>query len=281
MMFIVILVALIIERFFDWSHLRQWGWFVIAQQKLLTKIPVKSPYLALILSIMPLLLVILLLQFLLLGVLYGFVQLIFQLIILLYCLGPRNFWADAFACIHALTQGDAQYAAEKLKACFGIHDIHSSQTLHQQFISHIFRASNHRVFAVIFWYVVLGPVGAVLYRTISLTALEAPKENALFAELSQRAQFITAILDWIPMHIFTFIFALSGHFAQVLACWRAKKSFNLANSEAMLTECGISALGYQENQLPEDGSTETAVMSLLDRSFIIALVLVALVTLLV
>ena len=52
MTFIVILIALLIERFFDWSHLRYWRWYVAYQRIIMQKIPSVSPYLILILSIL-------------------------------------------------------------------------------------------------------------------------------------------------------------------------------------------------------------------------------------
>lgn len=105
MMFIVTLVALLIERFFDWSHLRRWNWYLALQQVMYQRLPGKSAIVVLAATIIPLLLVVAIISFLLHGFLYGFGNLIFQVFILLYCFGPQNLWADVFAAINALLHG--------------------------------------------------------------------------------------------------------------------------------------------------------------------------------
>ncbi|RDI38452.1 regulatory signaling modulator protein AmpE [Aquicella lusitana] len=277
MTFIVILIALLIERFFDWSHLRQWSWYHRYENLISERLPGKSPYLTLLLTILPLLIVIAIIDISLKGWLYGFIRLLFHLFILLYCLGPQNLWADAFSCINALTQGDAHFAADKLKTSFGITDTSYSQSLHQHLLNNIFVEANTRVFAIVFWYLILGPVGAVLYRTVALSSSEMPRED-MTPTLSQTARLIKAVLDWVPVRLFTFIFALGGHFVHVLSCWQKKVLQGLSSSEALLTECGQAALGNEEQgKIPEDGSAERAAIHLLDRVFVIVLVIVALI----
>jgi len=274
MTFMVSLITLLIERFFDWSHLRQWHWFLAYQRAFLERLTGQSPYLVLILTLLPLLVGVGVINFALQNVLFGFIKLAFQLVVVLYCLGPKNLWADSFASINAFTQGDAHNAADKLKAAFGINEVPSSQEAHRLFLNAIFIAANRRVFGVIFWYVVLGPVGAVLYRTISLSVTEGAKVEAL-AILSAPARLFETLLDWVPVRIFTFLFALGGQFVQVLTCWRKKVLLGLDGNEILLEECGQAAVGIVEGKIPEAVAPETAAISLLDRVFIIVLVLIA------
>lgn len=277
MTFIVVLIGLLIERFFDWSHLRHWTWFSAYQRMIGQKLANKSAYLALAVSIIPLLLAVLAIEYFLQSWLYGFPNVIFKLLLLIYCLGPQNLWADSFACINALVQGDTQYAAEKLKSAFDITDTKYAQALHKHLLSRIFIEANRRVFAVIFWFTLLGPIGALLYRAICVSAQDSQKG---MQSVTQDARKIESILDWPAVRLFTFIFALGGHFSHVLACWRRKVSSGLEGNEALLTECGIAALGYDDqDKIPEDGSVENNAISLLDRSFAIAIVFVALIAL--
>lgn len=271
MTFIVILTALLIERFFDWSHLRNWQGYLRAQEKLLTMLPSYSPYLILLISIIPILLVVALIGFIIHGWIYGFINLLFEIIVLLYCLGPRNLWADAFASINALSQGDAQFAEEKLKISFNMIDI-EAKSVHKQLTDKIFIAANQRIFSVVFWFIVLGPIGAVLYRAITLTSLENWREK-MPSELSQTAFSIEGWLEWIPVRIFTFLFALGGHFTQVLACMRQHILAPISNNDALLTECGIAALGQDSASV--DSQAETHAINLIDRTLVILLVIVA------
>ena len=121
MSFVVILIALLVERFFDWSHIRNWNWYFSLQRAVSKKLSGKQPAIILAASIVPLAAATLILQFALRGFLYGFASLIFDLLVLLYCLGPSNLWGDIFISTHALSQTDGA-AAEKLKVTFGLHD---------------------------------------------------------------------------------------------------------------------------------------------------------------
>lgn len=274
MTFVVTFIALIIERFFDWSHLRHWQWYYNWQRWVMQRLVSMNSYVTLAATVLPLLLAVAFVGWLVDDWLYGFMAFLFQLFILICCLGPQNLWADTFACINALTQGDAQTAAGKLQASFGIIDTSYSQSLHRHLLNDVFIEANRRVFAVVFWYVFLGPVGAVLYRTVVLSAIHVSKQSTP-SLLIAPARIVQAVLDWIPVRIFTFVFALGGNFVHVLSCWRKKVLQGLNSNEAMLIECGNAAIGFDEpTNLPEDGSAERQAISLLDRVFIIVLIVI-------
>lgn len=271
MTFIVILIALLIERFFDWSHLRHWSWLSGWQHHLMQRVPAFSAYSILAITIVPLLLATALLQFMFAGAFYGFAELLFQLVVLLYCFGPKNLWADTFACINAMTQGDCKFASEKLRASFG----NTTAPIHRHFLNDIFIEANRRVFATVFWFFVLGPVGAVLYRAIAVSLVPAPK-NENETELTQSAHAVEGVLDWMPVRVLSMIFAIGGHCAKVLSCWGKKAAFGFSSNEMLLTECGVAALGIEDpSSIPADGVTEKSAVSLLDRTFVITLMIVA------
>lgn len=279
MTFIVILVVLLIERFFDWSHLRYWQGYIIYQNKVQKLLQHTSPFLILFLSVASLLMITLLIVWMIQGWLYGFIKLIFDMVVLLYCLGPRNLWADAFSSMNALSREDFPSAQEQLRLSFSMRENKTVQLAHQQLLSKIFTEANGRVFAVLIWFIIAGPVGAILYRTISLTAKENAEE-AITPDLSSKAFLIEKILDWLPIRLLVLLFALSGHFMQVVACIRTSKQtvrqmlLDLNNNQTWLVECGEASLGYQES-LPEDGRAESHAIGLLDRTFVITLVIIA------
>lgn len=281
MTFIVTLVGLLIERFFDWSHLRQWSWYATYQRFVTGKMSGNAPYVILAVTIVPLLILLALVDYLLQGWMYGFIKLVFDIVVFIYCLGPKDLWADAFACTTALSQGDPNQAAEKIQASFGATENKTySQSLHRHLLSNLFIEANRRVFAVVFWFVVLGPIGALMYRTVTLSASDFPKGQGDTA-LSPIARQVEAVLNWLPVRFFTFLFALGGHFAKVLSIWRKNVLNGLNSNEILLTECGIAALGNDDQSaIAEDGSVERTAISLLDRAFVITLVIVAVISLL-
>ncbi|VVC75267.1 hypothetical protein AQUSIP_05550 [Aquicella siphonis] len=278
MIFIVTLIALLIERFFDWSHLRRWNWFLGYQRMVSQRAAGMPPYLSLAVTLIPPLFVTVLVQFMLKDALFGFVELLFQLLVFLYCLGPQNLWADTFACVNALVQGDASAAKQKLRAAFGAPQGEDTQTCPDQLLNQVFIAANRRVFAIVFWFMVLGPAGAVLYRAVTvLTGM--PSARDVTADKMKEARWVESVLDWIPVRILTCVFALGGHFVKVFSCWRKKSVLSLDINEKLLTECGAAALGA-ENAAEGEGAAVKNAIGLLDRSFVITLVMVAIIVLL-
>lgn len=276
MTFIMILVSLVIERFFHWTHLRHWRWFLLYQRWLgHSRVANWSSIFLLIVSVLPPVLLVGGVSFLLSGFLYGIFEIIFGIIILMYCLGPTNLWVQVYTSINELYKDDPSIAIEQVTTAFGISMPDNSQAFHQAFVRAIFIAAYKRVFAVIFWFALLGPAGALLYRLIALSATESPLGVTKLATKSQQ------VLDWIPVRLFTFIFALGGHFTNVITQWKKNLLQGLDSNKALLTECGISALDVLNNNfIPEDGSAEKEAVGLLDRVFVMSLAILAVIVLL-
>ncbi len=251
MTFFVIFIGLLVERFFDSTHLRNWQWYNAYEHAIIARLPGKSTYITLAVIIIPLMILAALINMLLVGWLYGLLNLIFSILILLYCLGPRDLWADAFA----MPTSDEPEAAPNLS---------------KHFLTHIFIEANRRVFAVVFWFAIFGPMGAVLYRTAALSCEEPA--------LAKGAERLINILDWLPARLLTLLLALGGHFSQVLAHWRKHAGEGLNSNETLLVECGTAALGLEDKSMPITALHKNAI-SLLDRAFILMLVLVGILVL--
>jgi AmpE protein len=269
MTFIVILVTLLVERFFDWSHLRQWSWYGAYERTVIQKLSSSSPYLVLAGAILPLVVALVIIDHLTRDLIYGFPFLVFQLIALLYCYGPQNLWADSFASINTFTKDASPAGTEKLKATFNVSTGSDTESMQRQLISQIFIAANQRVFAVVFWFGVLGLPGALLYRLVSVssTASTNPDINA-------SARQVELLMDWIPARLLTFVFALAGNFTRVLQVWRQRAIQGAESNDVLLSECGMAAITTESEKIPQDGSLERSAIGLLDRVFIIVLVAV-------
>ena len=66
------------------------------------------------------------------------------------------------------------------------------------------------IFAVIFWYFLLGPVAALSYRLLALAA-----EHSKNPELAERAQQLRHAFDRLPVRLLAASFALVGNFGAV------------------------------------------------------------------
>jgi AmpE protein len=67
---------------------------------------------------------------------------------------------------------------------------------------------------VLFWFVLLGPCGALLYRLAQLLAATPAAEDPA------RARKFAALLDWLPAHLMALALALASNFDAVFSAWR-------------------------------------------------------------
>jgi AmpE protein len=269
MTFIIILLAFIIERFFDWTHLRQWSWFAVYQTKILSRIKNPTAIKNLAAIVLPLALGVGFVNVLLTDVLYGFLKLIFGILLLVYCLGLHNFWAEVYKSIAALHRSDSETAIAEIQKEFQIVFPHEPQAFHRAFTEALFLEAHKRVFAVIFWFILLGPMGAVLYRSLDLVQ----KASNLASGLALQFQ---GLLDWMPARVYTFLFALGGHFKNVICILRENLKADPHQNQALISQAGIAALDVMiDKRLPEDGSAEKEALALLDRVFVMGLVFLA------
>lgn len=272
MTFIITLIALVIERFFDWGHVRRWRWFANYQAWLGQRFAKWPVMLVLVASLLLPVLAVALINALLAGWLFGVLKLVFGALVVVYCLGPHNFWAEVYTCISEFRHDDQQAAMEKVQQLFHVAFPSDPQAFHRAFTNALFIEANRRVFAVLFWFICAGPSAALLYRLI-----ECCKLNTRFAETANKLQ---RWLDWLPVRAMTLLFALGGHFVSVTKHWKQHFFAAPALNDTLLTESGVAALDILEaNRLPEDGSAEQETLALFDRVFVIALVILAIVVL--
>ncbi len=265
MTFIIVLISLIIERFFHWSHLRHWRWLTVYQRALSHSYVSRMPsFIVFPLCILPAAALVELISYFLSGWVHGILKVVFGIIVLLYCLGPTNLWVQVYRCINQLNKEDDKAAMESVRTEFGIAPSEDPTNFYQTFTRAIFVASYERVFAVVFWFVVLGPAGAILYRSIALMSVDSPLGLTSMAKRTQQW------LDWIPVRILTFIFILGGNFTRAFTCFRQTILRKPEANQLILADCGIAALDVTEgSELPGRA------IVLLDRVFAISLVILA------
>lgn len=139
--------------------------------------------------------------------------LLFGLAVLLYCLGPREFEADIEAILRAPDGASREAAAQHLDDA-GQPVAWNAPALGEATAY----AALRRRFAVLLWFFLLGPAGALLYRlTQRLTHDDAMH---LDATAQRAAGYVANALDWLPAQLLTFTLAVVGHWDAVIDAWR-------------------------------------------------------------
>lgn len=78
------------------------------------------------------------------------------------------------------------------------------------------------VFAPLFWLVVAGAPGVVLYRLANTLDAMWGYRNARFTGFGWAAARIDDVLNWVPARLTAISYALLGHSADALRCWRTQ-----------------------------------------------------------
>jgi len=233
MALICILFGIIFDRMSDiLENLRNFDWFDEYSRWMLKTLPgIGSQHLSSILILLfPIMLIVMLLQIWFDGRLLGLIDLIFGLTIFAFCLGPKDLNRQINAYLNARENADDTTARKYASAIMQKEAPENSDQQTLEVMRSVLHESNDRVFAVIFWFVVLGPFGALLYR---LTAHNMRTGNATLANAARQFQ---AAMAWAPAHLVAMGFALTGNYEG------AKQEFSSKNKQDDLYDCNYYTL---------------------------------------
>lgn len=242
MALISILLGLILERSLDKiRNFRSFAWYNQYSRWMTRHLPglVEQGASSIVILLLPLMIVVAIIQNTLDDVFFDLFSLIFALATFLYCLGPRDLSLDIDGFLDARENADEARAQQFASALMGEE---ASSAPDQQIVDvmhAILYQSNDRIFSVIFWFLVLGPFGAILYRLTSYTM-----QFQVNTTLSAAAKKLQAILAWAPAHLVAIGYALTGNYEGATAGYRDKnKPEDLTQSNYnTLTRAGLGAL---------------------------------------
>ncbi len=277
---IIILVILAIDRFTQFLDVVQnYNWFstyIAKVQQYVGSTFLWKDGLPLVCWLAPIAIVVGIVQLILMWVFWGVLGYVFNFLILIYCLGPANIKGILAEYFDTKEAGDgikAAKAAGIIKSARG----KSAEKIPQTVCEYILELSNRNIFAVIFWFLLLGAFGAVIYKFSALLVAESDGDEAgLVTPFKDKANFWLNLLDWIPVRITAILYALAGSFAGCFHHWWSQLLSHPSKNQDLLKSCGMAALHIRDNKLPE--GIEQEAIDLVDRSLIVALVIIAIMT---
>ena len=169
--------------------------------------------------LLPLLLVVLcaLIQLALQHVLFGLPAFAFAVIVLYYCWGPRDLDADVDAVLKAPDSERRHAAAQALRPDPALAPLPLESA---PLVEATFASALSRWFGLLFWFVLLGPAGALGYRAVQLIARHPAFTVEVAAEQRGLLERIALVLDWAPSHLVALTLALVSDFDAVIKTWR-------------------------------------------------------------
>lgn len=243
MTFITLLLCLALERFLHRGNfLRRFNGFdqYVAKINDLTKDKgwAQQHFIPLLFVLFPIVLPVAAVYFLSATFVHGLLAFLIGVFVLFYCLGPRNI--------------------------FDHNEVHQS----------IFWQANESLFAVIFWMSLLGPMAALIYRLVERSA----HIHASYPALGKAAHQIRALLDWLPVRLFSILSALAGNFVQTSQFCLDYLLRDVSFNRELIEKSGRIALGLEDSaQLTTDNYASA--LKLIDRDLILFLIIVFAVTL--
>ena len=169
--------------------------------------------------------------------------------VLYFTLGFKYFSDDAEHIARLLRAGDLDGAREKLGAWRGGDACtFSADDLARVTIEQVMAASYRQMFGVLFWFVLLvplGPVGAVLFRAASILARRWEVSRGRFGLCAQR---VFHIINWVPARLTALTYAIAGNFEDATYSWRTQADAWPEPEEGVVIAAGAGAMGVKLGQ---------------------------------
>jgi AmpE protein len=224
----------------------------------------------------------------------GFAYLLLAIVVLFFSLGPHDIGEDVAAYCRALEADDDEQVHNAAKAIVedDVPDDPAERTSLVE--AAVCVQANNRLFAIVFWFVVLGPLAAWAYRVTDLvrrravfTAAREEDKDGHIARIRDAAEMLHGWLAWIPARLTAVGYAAAGHMDEAIAALRAPtEDHDLATSkrnEALLARVGVAALALQDR--PDETACDRAIRGaeaanhLVFKLFLIWAVIIAVMTL--
>jgi AmpE protein len=290
MTFIIIALSLLAEHLLlEQEEYRQPNWFrsyTLWYQQLPWGEWISQSIVGVILILAPLLLVVGLLQTMFNHILGGVPEFIFATLVLFFCLGPRDLRRQVQSFIDAWDTGEDEEARRIGNEFISTSSLQRESSYGYAVACGILKQAYIRTFSVIFWFIILGPLGAVLYRSCFTLKHYLSELDNLGEDFSSGVDHLLEILDWVPARLTAFSYALSGNFpAATHEWWNSDATDNARGRSAadILELAGSGALGLdsatdEEDEMLNPDITGDMAMAMVLRTLTIWLGLLALIT---
>jgi AmpE protein len=148
--------------------------------------------------------------------------LLFAVFIVFLCLGPRDLGSEVDDYCAALGRGDNDEARRVLTE---LSESRHPSTRNVEVVEDaVFVQATNRIFGVAFWFVVVGPVGAWLFRVSDLlrrrAVFEAARSAPSVVSALPAVEAVHGALAFVPTRLAALGYALSGSFDDAINGWR-------------------------------------------------------------
>ncbi|MGR9116465.1 MAG: adenosylcobinamide-phosphate synthase CbiB [Gammaproteobacteria bacterium] len=164
--------------------------------------------------------------------------------VLLYlCLGANSLKQHAAAVYQALQDKDIPLARSRVGMIVSREtEQMDALAIRRATIESVLENGADAIFAPLFWYVIAGPTGAVLYRLSNTLDAMWGYKNVRYREFGWAAARLDDLLNWIPARMTASSYALLGQTRIALSCWQRQAVLLESPNAGPVMTAGAGAL---------------------------------------
>ena len=202
---------------------------------------------------------------------------VLSIAVFVYSLGPDlNSLISAY--ITALEQDDEENT-RKLEARLLTETPGGKRAGNRIILSILLRSHDH-IFGILFWYVVLGMIGALLF---TLVIRLKDRFGELHGGYAAAVHNLYEILIWPSARLQALAFALGGSLVDALEGWRNVEGDSFSSSRKIIISSGLGAMQYYDDITDNDQMSElewiSEAQALVNRTLIVWLTVLGIMTL--
>ncbi len=235
-----------------------------------------------------------------------FFSFIFSILVLTYCLGPKDKRQLVHEYLDAEESGNSDNAntiLQELVSCTSSTPLPENKFARVRTLCECILIQTHeQLLAILFWFVILGPMGAVLYR-LSAELQQAGLHNCKTcdeeteskngetsgSEFQNAVSRLHYLLAWIPSHLTALSYAVMGSFTHAMHAWQDAPldeddgiNNTISQNNRLLLRIGFASLQFDNHPPQDDAQHNDAIretLGLCGRSLVAWITILALMTL--
>ena len=172
-----------------------------------------------------------------------YTEILVGIICLTFALGTKSLVQHARAVSTALKIPDIVLARKKT-AMIVSRDTSSSdeEAINRATIESVLENGSDSIFAAIFWFIVLGAPGVILYRLANTLDAMWGYQTERFTYFGWSAARIDDVLNWLPARLTAFSYALAGNTLSAWSCWQKQAKHWHGVNPGVVMAAGAGAL---------------------------------------
>lgn len=168
-------------------------------------------------------------------------------VLLLYlAIGATSLMQHGRAVAAALAEGDLVLARQRVGWMVSRDTLQlNEEGVARAATESVLENGNDAVFGAVFWFLLLGAPGAVLYRLVNTLDAMWGYRSERYEAFGWAAARLDDVLNWIPARLTALSYALLGDSRRALRCWRRQGHRTASPNAGVVMASGAGALGLQ------------------------------------